>query len=349
MKTYHNVLLIILLLCVGNDFCKGKNFTVSDITYLPTDRSATDSPVLDSNQEMCALIKLPFPRVDETVISGDQIYKKEYHGNEWYIYMPPETFKFFIKYPGYEDLEIDLSKKFPKGVESGKTYKVTIPNPSELTPIETKQNNQISSTSNNYSSNGSSVSNSSWNSTPFHTNVVGKKESPISKDDFYIQVGYNVLGLSGLNVAAGGYISNINIEANYLMGLSKSENIYWNHTSGDTMPISAQYLPMGCNLKFGYGIKLADRFRLTPQVGAQYIVLQEKSNRKVANNANAIGLPIGVKIDFAIINHFGMSFKPSYNISITQSEGYKVLSDVSSKIKGYSDGIGLNISLFCNF
>ena len=351
MKTYLSVLLILYLFYVGNCVCYGKNFTVSDIAYLPTDRSATDSPVLDGNQEMCALIKLPFPKVDETVISGDQIFKKEYHGNEWYIYMPPETFKFFIKYPGYEDLEIDLSKKFPKGVESGKTYKVTIPyNPSELTPVETKQNNQASSTSNNYSSsNGSSVSNSGWNSTPIHTNATIKKDSPIRKDCFYIQAGYNILGLSGLNIGVGGYVSNINIEANYLIGFSKSEAIYWNNLSGETMPISAQYSPMGFNLKVGYGIKLADRFRLTPRVGMQYAVLQEKSDRKVANNANVIALPIGVKINFAIVNHFGISLEPSYNICINQSEGYKVLSDVSSKIKGYSDGFGLNISLFCNF
>ena len=265
--------------------------------------------------------------------------------------MLPNTYKFYIKYSGYEDLEIDFSKKFPKGVESGKTYKVTIPyNPSELTPVETKQNNQTSSTSNNNSSsNGSSVSNSGWKSTPIHTNATIKKDSSIRKNCFYIQAGYNVLGLSGLNVGIGGYISNINIEANYLMGFSNSENIYWNNPSGDTMPISSQYSPMGFNLKLGYGIKLADRFRLTPQVGAQYVLLQEKSDKKVANNANAIALPIGVKIDFAIVNHLGIALEPSYNISINQSEGYKVLSDVSSKIKGYSDGFGLNISLFCNF
>ena len=350
MKTYLSVLLILFLFYVGNCVCYGKNFTISDIAYLPTDRSATDSPVLDGNQEMCALIKLPFPKVDETVISGDQIFKKEYHGNEWYIFMPQDAYIFYIKYPGYDDLEIDLSKKFPKGVESGKTYKVTIPNPPELIPIETKQNNQTSSTSNNNSSSyGSSVTNSNWSSTPYHTNVTVKKEGPIKKDYFYIQVGYNILGLSGLNVGIGGYISNINIEANYLMGFSKSEIIYWNNPSGDTMPISAQYSPMGFNLKVGYGIKLADRFRLTPRVGMQYAVLQEKSDRKVANNVNAIALPIGVKIDFAIVNHFSISLEPSYNISINQSEGYKVLSDVSSKIKGYSDGFGLNISLFCNF
>ena len=108
MKTYKKILLILFLLYTVNGISYGKNFNVSDITYLPTDRSATDIPIPDTNGDICALIKLPFPKVDESVISGDQIYKKEYHGNEWYIYMPPNTYKFYIKYPGYEDLWIFL-------------------------------------------------------------------------------------------------------------------------------------------------------------------------------------------------------------------------------------------------
>ena len=352
MKTYQSALLRLFLLCVvGNGISYGKEFTVSDIIYLPTDRSATESPVMDGNQEMCALIKLPFPNVDESVISGDQIFKKEYHGNEWYIYMPPQAYMFFIKFPGFEDLEIDLSKKFSKGVESGKTYKVVIPyNPSELTPIGNRQNAQDLSTSNNTSSShNSTVSNTNRSSTIYTTHTTIKKDSPIKRDCFYIQAGYNVLGLSGLNIGVGGYISNINIEADCLIGFSKSEDIYWNNPSGDIRPIKAQYSPMGFNLKLGYGIKLGDRFRLTPRAGIQYVLLQEKSDGNVANNAHAIGIPVGVKIDFAIVNHFGIALEPSYHIGISQSKGYKVLSDISTTIKGYSVGIGLNISLFCNF
>lgn len=352
MKTYQKALLVLFLFCVaGYGIGHGKVFTVSEISYLPTDRSATETPVMDGNQEVCALIKLPFPNVDESVISGDQIFKKEYRGNEWYIYMPPQTYKFFIKYPGYEDLEIDLSKKFSQGVESGKTYRVVIPyNPSELTPIGNRQNGQdLSASKNTSSSHNSTVSNTNRPSPISHTHTTIKKDSPIKRDCFYIQAGYNVLGLSGLNVGVGGYISNINIEADYLLGFSKSEDIYWNNPSGDIRPIKAQYSPMGFNLKLGYGIKLGERFRLTPRTGIQYVLLEEKSDGNIANNAYAIGIPVGIKIDFAIVNHFGIALEPSYNVGISQSDGYKALSDISTKIKGYSEGFGLNISLFCNF
>lgn len=349
MNNSYKILQLILLLIISRGICYGKNFIVTEIVYLPTDRSATESPVKDNNEETCALIKLPFPNVDEKVISGDQIFKKEYHGNEWYIYMPPNTYKFYIKYPGYDDLEIDLSQQFPNGVESGKTYKVTIPyNKSEVIPAISTIINDRYTTIDNTNSIVNSNFYPSVTSQSF-SNIKTKKENLIKKNSFYLEAGYNILGLSGLSVGIGAYISNFNIEADYLFGLSKSENIYWNNTSGEDMPILATYSPMGFNLKIGYGIKLSRQFRITPRLGIQYVVLQEKSSTKVANNANALGVPIGVKIDFAIVNHFGISFEPSYLVNVSKSEGYKTLSDISDKIKGYADGIGLNISLYCNF
>lgn len=346
MKNNYKILLCFFLLIFGKSICYGKKFVVTNIEYLITDKSATDSltRVNDHNDKVCALIKLPFPKVDESVISGDQIIKKEFHGNEWYIYMPEETYKFFIKYPGYEDLEVDLSKKFKKGVVSGKTYRVTIPYGDDVVakeypnpkgqPINIGTSSTVSN-SNSYTS-YSSVS-------PL------KRESLITNNSFYLQVGYNIIGLSGLNIGVGGYISNFNIEANYLIGFSKSEDIYWNNTSGENMPILATYSSMGFNLKVGYGIKLSDRFRLTPRLGMQYTVLQEKSANKVANNANALGIPIGIKLDFAVAKHFGLSLEPSYLINVSKSEGYETLSDISNKIKGYADSFGLNIGLYCNF
>ena len=351
MKNNYKIFLFLFLLLSGNSICYSKKFEVKNIIHDLKDRTATQSPVLDSNLEMCALIKLSFPHVDDKVISGDQITKKEYHGNEWYIYMPPGTFKFFIKYPGYEDLEVDMSKQLKKGVEAGQTYRVTIPYGDDVVsavPIATPvvvtgqlPTQRATGSTNPYVSSNSSVASTST--------VKSKKESLIKKNDFYIQAGYNIIGLSGLNIGIGGYISNFNIEANYLLGLSKSENIYWDNTSGDNMPIPTTYSPMGCNLKIGYGIKLGDRFRITPRLGMEYVALHEKAPTKVANNANALDMPIGLKVDFGIVEHFGISLEPSYLIGMNKSEGYNALSDISDKIKGYADGFGLNISLYCNF
>ena len=342
------IILFLLLLEIG--IVNGKNFVIQDITYLPYDRTATEPETLveDSNGDVCAIIKLSFPKVDDSVIAGDQVFKKEYHGSEWYIYMPPNTYQFYIKYGnGYEDLVVDLSDKFKNGVESGKTYRVVIPynddikGKTELTEITV--------------ANGSKISVKAEDAENI-TTVLNEMVKPIIEakkflkpTSIYFQAGYTILGLSGMNIGVGGYIKNFNIEANYLIGFSKSGDIYWNDSSGDSMPVVANYSPMGCDFKVGYGILIGNRFRLTPQLGIQYVALSESADKKVANNANAMNLPIGVKAELAIVRHFAISLEPAYNINVSKSEGYKVLSEISSKIKGYSDGFGINVSLNVNF
>ena len=347
MKIFAKTLFFIFVLLSGYLGCSGKTFSIKDISYLPADRAATDSVsmVRDSNGDICALVKLSFPRVEESVLSGDQIYRKEYHGNEWYVYMPPESFLFFIKYPGYEDLRVDLSEKFPDGVESGKTYKVDVlydenEVKSILTPIfDTSvkmDRSQLDSVINHMG-----LSESIY--------IESRQSSMIRKSSIYFQAGYSFLGLSALNIGVGGYISGVNIEANFLMGFAKSDEIFWNDTSGEAMPVKATYSPMAMDFKAGYGVIIGRRFRLTPRVGIQYCILRESSDRKVANNANAMSLPIGVKAEFAIVRHFAVSIEPSYTVCLSKSEGYSLLSDISGKVRGYSEGFGLNVSLNLNF
>lgn len=339
--------LLVSFISLGS--CYGKSLRVKEIIYLPTDRAATDNKTmaLDKNGEVCAIVKFPFPRVDESVISGDQIFKKEYHGNEWYIYMPPETFIFYIKYPGYDDLVIDLSKQFPDGVEAGKTYKVIVPYDDDIKSVPDRMTDTYNTTRNKDASVIAVNNNSSSYSKDGFGNI--PKVPLLKKNCVYFQAGYVLLGISGLNIGVGGYISNINLEGNFQMGLSKSEDIYWKDISGSSVPVNADYSPMAIDFRLGYGVTMGKRFRLTPRLGFNYVVLKESADNKVADNSNAMGLPLGIKFELAFIKHFALSVEPSYLINLSKSDGYKMLSGISDNINSYSNGFGININLNCNF
>lgn len=332
--------------------CSAKTLEVKDIIYEPTDRTATDQPVLDVNDEVCALVKLPFPPVDASIINGDQIYHKEYHGNEWYIYMPEHTYKFYIKYPGYDALEIDLSQKFPSGLESGKTYKVVIDyepiralmTPT-LTPLKEQPNQNRGSVINSYDLSVEKA----FNNVVDDNMESAKSIMYIKSTGVYVCVGYTVPGISGLNVGFGGYISNVNVEAAFLMSFSKSESVYWNDSAGNQSSVAAQYSPTGIQGMVGYGVIIGNRFRVTPKVGLRYTVLRERADVMIANNANSLGVPAEVKVDGAIIPHFGGFVALSYIVGVSKSEGYSALAEVSKKIKGYSNGIGFTIGVYYNF
>lgn len=176
----------------------------------------------------------------------------------------------------------------------------------------------------------------------------------IRENEFYLQAGYNATAFSGITAGIGGYIKNINLECNYIMGLSDSEKIYWNDKTGDVKPIAATYRPSGGNLKVGYGIRVHDRIRLTPQIGARIVSLKENIDKSgynssydksLANGANAISATAGAKINVAVAKCLGISVSPEYLIGVSKSDGFKALSDLSSKIKGYSEGFGCNVSV----
>lgn len=177
------------------------------------------------------------------------------------------------------------------------------------------------------------------------------------KNEFYLQVGLNPTGLTGFNAGMGMYINNVNAEVNFVGAFGSSDKIFWSDRSGESVPVAATYKPMGGNLKIGYGIRLNSRMRITPQVGLQYVTLGEtiehiynstNSNNwysEVADKSSAISLLLGVRFNVAISPCIGLSVTPEYLTPASKTEGYKALSDVSTKIKNYSDGFNCNVSL----
>ena len=167
------------------------------------------------------------------------------------------------------------------------------------------------------------------------------------RNEFYMQVGYNVLGAEGMNAGMGCYISNFNMEANYLLGLKKSEPIYWIDTEYGSKPITATYTLSGYNGKLGCGIRCSSRFRITPQIGCQILQFKEESESgyEVVPKASVASLTGGIRINFAMAPCLGLSVTPEYIYPLSKSEGYIALSGVCDKIKKYSEGFGCNISL----
>lgn len=183
----------------------------------------------------------------------------------------------------------------------------------------------------------------------------------IRRNEFYIQAGYNMLAMSGMNFGLGFYAANVNVEANYLLGLSKSPDIYWNNSQGESYPSVAKYSAQGGNVKLGYGIRLFNRMRITPQIGAQLIALNEKidemyigsdpsesysyEGEHIAKGASALSLSFGVRINVAAAPWLGFSLTPEYLVGAAKSDAFKSLSSISSKIKGFSEGFGCNLSV----
>ena len=187
-------------------------------------------------------------------------------------------------------------------------------------------------------------------STPYVGFKLRKIYNP--KNEIYLELGARVGSFVGFGGSLGGYISNINLELSGIYGIGSSETIYWSCTDSD--PVSSVYHPeKSFSGKVGYGIALGTRFKLTPQVGINYLQLreemQEDTNLAPAKGSNVLSALTGLRFSAVIANHFGLSLSPEYSFALGKSKGYKELETVSAKIKKWGHGFNVKLSLMATF
>lgn len=172
------------------------------------------------------------------------------------------------------------------------------------------------------------------------------------KNEVYIEGSVRAGSFVAMGATLGGYINNVNVEASYLYGVGKSETIYW--SGNNTQPISSSYTPaMNISGKIGYGVSLSTRFRLTPQLGFNFMKLKEKMEGDTtvtpADGASAASGLISLRFSAAIADNFAVSLSPECSFAISKSKGYEALSNVSSKIKGMGEGFNVKLGIAAFF
>lgn len=163
----------------------------------------------------------------------------------------------------------------------------------------------------------------------------------------YVLAGAQIGSLIGVGITAGAYIKNINVEANFIFGFAKSEEIKWEIKWSSYGPFT--YKPLSFGFKAGYGFCVAkQRLRLTPQVGIQVVSIRASAKGEFSNGY-VVPAAIGLRADYAFTRHFGIYLAPEFDIAIKKSSIYDQLSDVSSKIKGWGTGFNARLGFRYSF
>lgn len=172
------------------------------------------------------------------------------------------------------------------------------------------------------------------------------------QNELYIDLGGRFGSFVSFGGAIGGYISNINVEVSAFYGVSKSETIYW--CSDVETPVTSLYYPQisVCG-KVGYGIPVATRFRLTPQIGGGYLRLKERMQKNTdivrAAGSNVFCVLWDLRFSAVVAKHVGICVSPEYAVAVRKSNGYKALEKSSPKIKKWSDGLNVKLGLMLTF
>ncbi len=184
--------------------------------------------------------------------------------------------------------------------------------------------------------------------------VFSLQKQYVRKTDYYFAAGVGIGSAMNVSASLGTHINNFNIEVNYQYCFDERPSIYWYNLENSYSHDEARYNPLIIiGGKVGYGINAGTRFKFTPQIGYQFTKLKENlivmHNSSIGygfiDGAYCSSLTVGIRAYCAFSSHFGMSLTPEYRIGVAKSEGFKTLSDVSSKIKSFGEGFNLNLSL----
>lgn len=169
----------------------------------------------------------------------------------------------------------------------------------------------------------------------------------MKKNGGYLELNATTQSYTSAGATLGFYGGNVNFEFAGSFGFDKSEEIYW--CTGITEPESAHYSPM-LNLtgKMGYGIIIANRMRITPQVGVGFTKLWESMETgysNIADAANTVNALASLRLSVALTKGFVISATPEYALPVKKSKGYELLSDVSPTIEKWNNGLNIKFGV----
>lgn len=152
---------------------------------------------------------------------------------------------------------------------------------------------------------------------------------------------------TGVGGSLGGYVSNVHAEVAYVLGLSKSETIYWSgdDSQGGRQLAVCEYKPAALVARMGYGFIVGTQLRFTPQIGAQLLSVKSEDS---TSKCHAVSGLVGVRMEYGLLPHVGVFVAPEVAFAMKKSDIYEQLSAVSSAIKGWGSGFQVSAGVAVN-
>lgn len=128
----NRLLQFLMFLMLGNLFCSAQELVVKSVTMLPGDKTAIEKPVLDSNGDTCAVVKIRIGNIQGLQFTNKTQYVGDvkYENGDYLLYKSISISRMIsYQHPDYIPGVIDLSEFGYKRLKSGKTYLVTMEAP----------------------------------------------------------------------------------------------------------------------------------------------------------------------------------------------------------------------------
>ena len=177
--------------------------------------------------------------------------------------------------------------------------------------------------------------------TPYYNETVDFtfRENRIKDNAFYLGATYQALNTKGWGAIMGCFAGKFNLETSITFG--KSEEFQTTDTFGDI--VTTEMSIYRINAKAGWGIRLGNHFRLTPQVGAAIILADDDDYS--TELATAVGFVGSMQLSWVISSWLNITVTPEYYLPIHKSEMYESYSAYSDSFQNAIDGFDLQLGV----
>jgi len=175
--------------------------------------------------------------------------------------------------------------------------------------------------------------------------VVLRRIQYIRENAVYIGAGFTYGNIPGVSGHVGVNYHNINLEAGYTFGLTKSSGVYWFENDTDLFDSTCTYSSDEFYVKAGYQFRFVERIGLTPQLG--YLCQRLRGGSR-GNGAMSHNLSIGARLLFNPIPMLGVFVTPEYAVPVSVNPLYDDIVSRSNIAKGgfyVTAGISFNFKI----
>lgn len=168
----------------------------------------------------------------------------------------------------------------------------------------------------------------------------------VKKTTAYAAVAFSASGSPGVSFTIGGYLNNINLEANYVLGIGRCKDVEWFSRDDKIYQGAYNYRVDEVAIRAGYQLRFAERFGITPQAGFLLQRLSAKEKEYPGNGFTQSCATIGARFSYHPVQHIGVFVTPEYGIPISsKGDITEVFRQGGLTRGGFKASIGVSVSL----
>lgn len=185
---------------------------------------------------------------------------------------------------------------------------------------------------------------------------IEKKQPSTSSSSFrlHVGIGFNAISVMGPSVHLGACYKNFNLEAGYVLGLDKVENIVVTLPGATSLSEAYDYSCSKVWVRLGYSFSL-DKFQVLPQVGASFNMISGKEVSGASNSStnfkdsNPMGIFGAIRLSYEVLDHLRIHLTPQYDFTVGGDQVFEVIKKGDSKLNAWGEGFGINAGIIYVF